>query len=83
MDLEILGDTLRFIRLNSTKLSQEDLADKVGLERTYISKIESGKKNVTVETLGSICEGLGITVTYFFNMYEQRLKTKKNGGNKQ
>ena len=43
MNLVILGETIKYIRLNNTKLSQEDLADKVGLERTYISKIESGK----------------------------------------
>ncbi len=80
MNLVILGETIKYIRLNNTKLSQEDLADKVGLERTYISKIESGKKNVTVETLGSICDGLGITVADFFKLYEKMLKLSDEGG---
>ena len=74
MDLMILGETLRYIRINITNISQEDLADKVGLERTYISKIESGKKNITLETLSSICDGLGLSISNFFIKYDKQLK---------
>ena len=76
MDLEILGEIIREIRQKNTKLSQEELADAIGLERTYISKIESGKKNITIETLGLICKGLGIAVSDFFLLYDKRVGTK-------
>ena len=73
MNLIILGEIIRETRLNNTTMSQEELAEKVGLERTYISKIESGKKNVTIETLGVICEGLGIKLSDFFKIYDDRV----------
>ena len=43
-------------------LSQEQLADRAGLQRTHISRIESGKYDVTICVLQSIAEALGMTV---------------------
>lgn len=76
MNLVILGEIIREIRQKNTKLSQAELAASIGLERTYISKIESGKKNVTVETLGLICNGLKINVSDFFLLYDKKTGTK-------
>ena len=33
----------------------------------YMSKIEAGKQNLTLETLNKICEGLGITLKELFD----------------
>lgn len=49
------------------KLTQGELADKIGTKKSYISKIENGKGNITIETLIRIFEtGLnrkvGITI---------------------
>lgn len=76
MDLVVLGDVIREIRQKQTKLSQEELADLIGLERTYISKIESGKKNITIETLALICNGLKISISDFFLIYDKKIITK-------
>ena len=40
--------------------SQQDLAARAGMKQPDISKIEQGKKNITLETLGSLSKILGI-----------------------
>ena len=43
-------------------LTQEQLSERAGLQRSHISKIEAGKYAVTFETVQSIAEALGMTV---------------------
>lgn len=43
-------------------LSQEQLAERAGLQRTHVSRIEAGKYAVTLETVQAIAEALGMTV---------------------
>ena len=77
MNLNKVGETIKFLRLKNTALSQEDFAKSIGLERTYMSRVESGKKNITLETLDIICKGLGITITDFFLTYDEMLPIEK------
>ena len=42
------------------------LADRAGINRTYLSQLENGKFDVTVAVLESICVGLEITLAQFF-----------------
>jgi transcriptional regulator with XRE-family HTH domain len=42
--------------------SQAQLAEKAGLQRTHISRIEAGKYAVTLETIQAIAEALDMTV---------------------
>lgn len=53
-----LAQTLKEERLRAG-LTQEQLAEKVGIKRTYISRLENGKANVQLSTLFRIFEGLG------------------------
>lgn len=48
-------------------LSQNDLALKVGMKQPDISKIEEGKKNITIETLAYLCKTLGIKSIKLFS----------------
>lgn len=43
-------------------LTQEQLSERAGLQRSHISKIEAGRYAVNVETLQSIAEALHMTV---------------------
>ena len=68
MDLILIGKRIKFIRLNSTNFSQEDFANRLGFDRSYISRVETGKQNLTVENLIKICEGLSVPLKDFFDL---------------
>ncbi len=53
-----LAQTLREERLRAG-LTQEQLAEKIGTRKTYISRLENGKADIHLNTLFRIFEGLG------------------------
>jgi transcriptional regulator with XRE-family HTH domain len=44
-------------------LTQEQLAHRAGMHRTYVSQIERAVKNVTVVKLDQVAKGLGVPLT--------------------
>lgn len=44
------------------RLSQEELADRCGVHRTYIGSIERGEKSPTLNTVEKIAKGLGVDI---------------------
>ena len=44
-------------------LSQEAFADKAGLDRTYMSGIERGKRNLALRNIEAIAKALGISIS--------------------
>ena len=54
-----IGIKIREARIGK-EMSQRDLALSVGMRQPDISKIEEGKKNITLETLARICKCLDI-----------------------
>ncbi len=63
--LENFLKTFRSLRLQKG-LSQEELAALAGLDRSYISLIERGKKSPTVNTLLRIADALDCKLNDFF-----------------
>lgn len=53
-----LAETLKEERLRAG-LTQQQLADRIGTKKTYISRLENGKSDVQLNTLYRIFEGLG------------------------
>jgi len=53
------GDKLRELR-KQKGLSQEGLALKSGLHRTYISDIERGSRNLSLKNIDKIAKALGL-----------------------
>jgi transcriptional regulator with XRE-family HTH domain len=43
-------------------LSQEALAEKAGVHRTYIGMIERAEKNITLENIEKIAKALGVSI---------------------
>jgi transcriptional regulator with XRE-family HTH domain len=56
----ILAENVRRRRA-AAGLSQENLALEAGLDRTYISQVERGKRNVTIEVLARLAAALDTT----------------------
>ena len=60
MDIkEKFGQRLKTLR-KEKGLSQEELAERSGLNRPYISGIEQGKRNVSLEVMEKLAEALGM-----------------------
>lgn len=54
-----VGRVIRRYRENAG-MSQEALAEESGLHRTYISLVERGQRNITVDALTQVAEALGV-----------------------
>jgi transcriptional regulator with XRE-family HTH domain len=63
--LATLGNRIRDLR-NSKKISQQDLAALCEFEKASMSRIESGRTNMTVLTLLKISKELGVPMAEFF-----------------
>lgn len=61
-----LGKRIRRIR-KEQKLSQEELADKAGIHRTYMGKIERGESNPPVHTVEKIAKALKVSLNMLFS----------------
>jgi transcriptional regulator with XRE-family HTH domain len=57
-------------------LSQEELADKCDLDRTYISLLERGKRKPTLSVIFNICNSLKVKPSVFIGKIEILLKDK-------
>ena len=62
---EDLGRTI--IRLRKEKgYSQEAFANEAGIDRRYMSDIENGKRNISIDILDRVCNKLGIKISELF-----------------
>lgn len=69
--LKNISYTIRLFRINKG-LSQEQLAQLAELDRTYISGVERGTRNLTVNSLEKIIVALGVSYDDFFNSLKIR-----------
>ncbi len=65
----LFGQRVKALRLQAG-LSQEAFADKCGLDRTYISGIERGVRNPTLEVIVVIADGLEIELAILFKFQQ-------------
>ena len=67
MDIkEKIGLRIRQLR-HEQNISQEAFADVCELDRTYISSIEKGRRNVSIINLEKIANALNISLSTLFN----------------
>jgi transcriptional regulator with XRE-family HTH domain len=67
----MLGEEIRRAR-EEAGLSQEELADKAQLHRTYISLLERNKKSPTVAVLARIAVALGLQASELIQRSERK-----------
>ena len=63
---EKVGQRIRELR-EQLGISQEELAARANLDRTYITSVERGKRNISIGTLEKIVVQLNCTMHEFFN----------------
>ncbi len=64
--LKGFGERLQHLRKTTTELSQEELADKAKIHRTYMGRIEQGKSNPPAYTIHKILKALGAKASELF-----------------
>ena len=68
---EKIGGRVRELRLQ-LHLSQESLGLKAEVDRTYVTDVENGRRNVSVEILDRLVKALEVSFSEFFNSKEFR-----------
>ncbi len=62
---EIIGQRVKDLR-NKAGISQAELANRSELDRTYITSVENGKRNISIVNIEKIARALNITLREFF-----------------
>lgn len=79
MGIDILAEIGRNIRRIRTarRMTQSDLAAAMGTQKSYVSSLEHGRKDVQISTIKSICVALNIAPSTLFRV---RAGDKEDGG---
>lgn len=70
--LHALGLAIRQVR-EDRNLSQERLAELAGLHRTYVSSVEQGRRNLSIENIHKVANALGVSMTELIQLCEDRI----------
>ena len=61
----LLARNIRIIR-RERGLTQEALSLETGIMQSYLSEIEAGKRNVSIDNIGTLAHALGVPITRLF-----------------
>ena len=59
------GDKIKALR-DQKGITQEDLAEKIEVDRSYMGFVERGERNPTLDVLGRIAKAFGISLSKLF-----------------
>ncbi len=66
MDIkQAVGKRVKELR-NKLGISQEELADNAQLDRTYITSVECGKRNISIVNIEKLANALNVSLAEFF-----------------
>jgi len=71
----IVGRNVKRLR-TASDLTQAALAERMGVDRAYVSGLELGQRNPTILTLWHISKALGVKVHAFFDEENPRRRTR-------
>lgn len=60
------------------KLSQEKLAYKADIDRTYMTSLENGKRNVSIANIEKVIKALDVSFEEFFNAVQFKVTSKSD-----
>jgi transcriptional regulator with XRE-family HTH domain len=67
----MLGEELRRAR-EKAGLSQEEVAHRAGIDRSYLSQLENDRKSPTVDLLLRVCGALGTKMSTLIGRVERK-----------
>lgn len=71
-----IGERLRELRDKAGISSQEALAHKARVHRTYVGRLERGESGVTVEALAAILAALDVSLREFFRPFKNVVRPR-------
>lgn len=71
LKMEVLGDMIKSVR-KERRLTQEQLGELIGVQKSQISKLERNTKNVTIETILKVFGALKANVKFSVEMDETK-----------
>jgi transcriptional regulator with XRE-family HTH domain len=72
---KLVGRNVKRLRV-AAGLSQAELAERMGVDRAYISGLELGQRNPTVVTLWHLGQALGVKLVAFFHAEKPRRRVR-------
>ncbi len=67
MDIKVaIGERIAQLR-KAKNLSQQKFSYEAEIERSYLTHVEKGRKNISIETLTKLTNALGVSLKEFFN----------------
>jgi transcriptional regulator with XRE-family HTH domain len=66
---ELVGERITQLR-KLRKVTQQNFSYEANIERSYLTNIEKGRKNISMSTLSKLIQALDVTPTEFFNSKE-------------
>ena len=73
LKMELLGEMIRSVR-KERNLTQEQLGEIIGVQKSQISKLERNTKNVTIETILKVFNALKTNVKFSVEIKESEFK---------
>jgi transcriptional regulator with XRE-family HTH domain len=64
-----IGQRIKALR-DAASMSQKDLAYTADLDRSYITSVENGQRNISIVNIEKIAKALNVTIKDFFNDVE-------------
>ena len=73
----VIRNTIRRLRFDEDEMTQQELADKVGVTRQTINAIEAGKYSPSLEVAFRIAAAFGVPLEQVFRYDDAQSKTDK------
>lgn len=73
LKLDLLGEMIKSVR-KERQLTQEQLGELIGVQKSQISKLERNTKNVTIETILKVFRALQANIKFSVEMKDEDVK---------
>jgi len=73
LKVEVLGEMIKSVR-KERHLTQEQLGELIGVQKSQISKLERNTKNVTIETILKVFRAMKANIKFSIELTEDNLE---------